>query len=145
MITLELGILIDRPVAAVFHYVTDLTNLPHWQTTVTSIQPVENKPIGVGSTYRVSAEMIGRKIEGLLVIREYEPDSKFGYEMKSGPTTIQAVINFKAAGSGTKITLSGQAEPEGVLKVAEGVLQGQVKAQMEKNLNNLKKVLEAGV
>jgi uncharacterized membrane protein len=144
MITLELGILIDRPVPEVFHYVTDLTNIPRWQTTVSSIQPTENRPIGVGSTYKVSAEMIGRKIEGLLVIREYEPDSKFGYEMKSGPTTIQAVINFKPAGTGTKITLSGQAEPEGVLKVAEGALQGQVKAQMEKNLTNLKKVLEAG-
>ncbi len=144
MITFDLVTLIDRPVKDVFAFVTNLNNMHRWQSTVQEIKPALGKPMGVGATFNVRGEMLGRKLEGLLEIIEFEPDSKFGYKGKMGPVTVGAVMTFSKAGTGTKLSMSGRGEPGGFFKIAEGVLAGRIKAQMEDNLSRLKSVLESG-
>jgi uncharacterized membrane protein len=144
MIHFDFGILIDRPVADVFQFIANLDNLPRWQNIVKEIKPDDQKPMAVGKTYRVAAEMMGRKLDGLLTIEVHQPDSQFGYKMDAGPSVIHALITFKTVGTGTRLSLAGQAEPAGVLKILEGAMQAQMKSQMEKNLNVLKTLLESG-
>ncbi len=144
MITFEIVTLIDRPVKEVFAFVTDLNNLHRWQSTAQEIEPASDKSMGVGATFNVKGEMLGHKLEGLLEIVEYEPDSRFGYRAKMGPVTVGAVMTFKPAGTGTKLSMSGKGEPGGFFKIAEGMLAGRIKGQMEDNFARLKSVLESG-
>jgi uncharacterized membrane protein len=144
MITFDLVTLIDRPVHDVFTFVTNLNNMHRWQSTVQEIKPASGKPIGVGATFNVKGEMMGRSLEGLLEITEFEPDSKFGYKGKMGPVTVGATMTFRSAGTGTKLSMTGKGEPGGFFKIAEGVLAGRIKGQMENNLARLKSVLESG-
>jgi uncharacterized membrane protein len=144
MIHLDFGVLIDRPTADVFQFITNLDNLPRWQNIVKEIKAADQKPMADGKTYHVAAEMMGRKLDGILTVEAFQPDSQFGYKMDAGPSVVHALITFKPVGTGTKLSLSGQAEPAGVLKIVEGAMQAQMKSQMEKNLNVLKTLLESG-
>jgi uncharacterized membrane protein len=144
MIHFEFGLLIDRPVADVFAFLSNLNNLPRWQNMIREVKPANDKASGLGAAFTAKGEVMGRSIDGTLEVVEYEPGVRFGYKAKMGPAGIQASVTFKPAGTGTKLSLSANAEPAGIFKLAEGALQGQLKSQMEKNLANLKTLLESG-
>jgi uncharacterized protein YndB with AHSA1/START domain len=144
MIRFETGVLIDRPVRAVFALLADPLNLPRWQDTVREIRPKSGGARGKGSTYTVVGEMLGRRIERTMEVAEFEFDSRFAYRMTSGPIKVQGDFSFSPAGSGTRFSLSAQGEPGGVFKRAEGFMTKHMRGQMEANLARLKSVLEAG-
>lgn len=144
MITFEIGILIDRSIEDVFAFISNPMNLPKWQSMVTKVEPVSSGPVGVGSTFNVHSELMGRKIDSVMDITDYEPPSKFGFKNIAGPMQIQAMASFKPVGTGTRMGLNAKGEPGGVFKLAEGVLAKQVKSQLEENLKQLKSVLESG-
>lgn len=145
MINLELSTLVDRPVQDVFTFLSNPLNLPKWQHMVAGIEQVTPGAPKVGSKYKVSAEMLGRKIDGLMEITTLEPPTKFGFTNQAGPMQVTVTVSLKAVGTGAKIMLNAQGNPGGVFKIAEGVLAGQVKSQMEANLARLKSVLESNV
>lgn len=144
MITFEIGILIDRSVEDVFAFISNPMNLPKWQSMVAKVEPVSSGPVGVGTKFNVHSELMGRKIDGVMDITDYDPPSKFGFKNVAGPVQIQAMASFKPVGTGTRLSLNAQGEPGGVFKLAEGVLSRQVKSQMEDNLKQLKSFLESG-
>jgi hypothetical protein len=100
--------------------------------------------VGVGSKYKVAAEMMGRKIDGLMEVTTFAPPDKFGFTNQAGPMQVTVTVTLKPGGTGAKIALHAEGNPAGVFKIAEGMLAGQVKSQMEANLARLKSVLEAG-
>jgi carbon monoxide dehydrogenase subunit G len=144
MITLDLSTLVDRPMPDVFTFLSNPLNLPKWQSMVASIEQVTPGAVGVGSKYKVTAEMMGRKIDGLMEVTTFAPPDKFGFTNQAGPMQVNITITLKPVGTGAKIALHAEGNPGGVFKVAEGLLANQVKSQMEANLVRLKSVLEAG-
>ena len=99
---------------------------------------------GPGSLFSVTSEMLGRHIEGKMEIVEMEADQSFAFKMAAGPVRLDVRASFKTVGTGTRLSFSAQGEPGGLFKLAEGVLAGQVRSQMEANLARLKAVLESG-
>jgi uncharacterized membrane protein len=144
MIDFEISILIDRPIHEVFNYISNPLNLVGWQSMVKEVRPVTAGPVAVGAKYTTLGELLGRKLEGELEVSEYEPDTKFGYQGGAGPLRIHGVMTLKPAGTGARVILNAHGEPGGMFKLAEKLLAGQVKSQMEENLERLKSILEAG-
>ncbi len=144
MITLNLSTLVDRPMQDVFAFLSNPLNLPKWQSMVASIEQVTPGAVGVGSKYKVTAEMMGRKIDGVLEMTTFAPPDKIGFINNAGPMQVTITITLKPVGTGAKIALHAEGNPGGVFKIAEGILANQVKSQMEANLARLKSVLEAG-
>jgi carbon monoxide dehydrogenase subunit G len=142
MITFDLSTLVDCSMPEVFAFLSNPLNLPKWQSMIAGIEQVTPGVVGVGSKYKVSAEMLGRKIDGLMEITAFEPPAKFGFTNQAGPMQVTVTITLKPVGTGAKIALNVQGNPGGLFKIAEGVLAGQVKSQMEANLARLKTVLE---
>jgi uncharacterized membrane protein len=143
MISFELGTLIDRPMKDVFAFVSDLNNGPKWQSQMVAVHQISSGSIGVGTTYKTTGELMGRRLEGKAEVTDYQPDSMFGFRMDAGPVQVRATISLKPAGTGTRFSLKGEGNPGGVFKLAEGALAKQIKSQMEANLARLKSVLEA--
>ncbi len=144
MITFDLSTLVDRPMQDVFNFLSNPLNLPKWQSMVAKIEQVTPGAVGIGSKYKVAAEMLGRKIDGLIEITTFEPPARFGFTNQAGPMQVTVTVTLKPVGTGANISLHAQGNPGGVFKIAAGVLAGQVKSQMEANLARLKSVLEAG-
>ena len=142
MISLDLSTLVDRPLPDVSAFLSNPLNLPQWQSMVAKIEPVTPGAPGVGSKFKVAAEVMGRQIDGNMEITTFEPPNKFGFTNQAGPMLVTVTVTLKPAGSGAKISLHAEGNPAGFFKVAEGLLAGQVKSQKEANLARLKSVLE---
>lgn len=143
MITIDLSTLVDRPVADTFAFLSNPLNMPQWQTMISRIEAVTPGPATVGSKFKVAAEMMGRKMEGQMEIASLEAPNKFSFTNQAGPMQVAVTITLKQVGTGSKISLHAEGNPGGVFKLAEGVMAGQVKSQMEANLARLKTVLES--
>ena len=144
MINLDFGTLIDRPVKDVFAFVANPTNMSKWNSVVLSLEQVTPGEVGVGTKFKSTGELMGRRIEGEMQIIAYEPDTKCGFQVNAGPMQVNMTLTFKTVGTGTKISLNAQGNPAGFFKIAEGMLAGRVKSMMEENLARLKSVLEKG-
>ena len=143
MINLNFSSLIDLPVKDVFAFTSDPNNMSKWNSAVVSIQQVTPGAVGVGTKFKTAGQVFGRRLEGKLQVQVYEPDSKCEFQLNAGPMQMNIQLFFKAAGSGTELSLNVQGNPAGVFKLAEGVMTGQVKSLMEGNFARLKSVLES--
>ena len=144
MINLDLGTLIDRPVKDVFAFVANPTNMSKWNSTVVSLEQITPGEVGVGTKFKSTGEMMGRRVEGEMQVTAYEPNTKCGFQVNAGPIQVNMNLTFKTVGTGTKISLNAQGNPAGFFKLAEGVMAGRVKSMMEENLTRLKAQLEKG-
>ena len=144
MINLDLGVLIDRPIKDVFAFISNPNNMSKWNSAVLSLEQATPGAVGVGTKFKSIGEMMGRRIEGEMQITALEPDTKCGFQVNAGPMKVDLTISLKTVGTGTKVSLNAQGNPGGIFKLAEGVMQGQVKSMMEGNLARLKDALEKG-
>lgn len=143
MITIDLSTLVDRPMPDVFAFISNPLNLAKWQAMIAHIEQATPGNPAVGSKYKVSAEAMGRKIDGVLEIICFEPPAKIGFVNRAGPMQVNIVVALKVVGDGTKIALHAEGHPGGVFAFAEGILAHKVKSEMETNLARLKSVLES--
>jgi len=64
MITIEVSIVINRPLEEVFAFLSDLENNLKWRPGQIEAKKTSAGPIGVGTTYRMINNVLGRRIEG---------------------------------------------------------------------------------
>ena len=144
MINLDLGTLVDRPMKDVFAFVGDPKNMSKWNSAVVSLEQITPGDVGIGTKFKSTGEMLGRRIEGEMQVTAYEPDTKCGFQVNSGPMQVNITVTLKTVGTGTKISLHAEGNPAGFFKIAEGMMAGRVKTMMEENLASLKAQLEKG-
>ena len=142
MINLDFGTLVDKPVKDVFAFVANPNNMSKWNSAVVSLEQITPGEVGVGTKFKTTGEMMGRRIEGEMQVIAYEPDTKCGFQVNAGPMQVNITLSFKTVGTGTKISLNAQGNPAGFFKIAEGMMAGRVKTMMEENLARLKTQLE---
>jgi carbon monoxide dehydrogenase subunit G len=145
MITIDLSTLVDRPVPEIFDFLSNPLNLPKWQKMIAAIEQLTPGAPAVGTKYKVSAEVMGRKIDGQMEITAFEPPARVGFVNQSGPMRVNITVTLKPVGSGAKIALHAEGNPGGIFALAEGILAGKLKSEMEANLARLKSVLESKI
>ena len=142
MATLDLSIVIDRPVDEVFAFASNPKNLPKWSSLSKEVKITSAGPIGVGTTYRAVVEFLGRRIEGETEFTEYEPNRSIAEKSKSGPFPVENRSTFERVDGGTRVNFTTTAEPGGFFKLTEPLLVRMIKRQFEADFANLKDLLE---
>jgi uncharacterized protein YndB with AHSA1/START domain len=142
MVKVEYSIVINRPVAEVFTYVTDPANNAKWQEGLVESRQASSGPMGLGAQVVDVRKFLGRDMDSKLEVTASEPNKKFSEKVNSGPLKFEITNTFEASGSGTKLTVSLQGEPGGFFKLAEGMVEKQLRSQFEGDAGRLKKVLE---
>jgi carbon monoxide dehydrogenase subunit G len=143
MATLELSIVINRPLEEVFAFVSNPENSPKWISGISELTITSAGPIGVGTTYRSVLTFLGRRIETEAEFTEFEPNHSFAQKSKSGPFPVQNRETFERVEGGTRVTLTLVGEPGGFFKLAEPLLMSLLKRQYQADLANLKDLMEA--
>lgn len=133
---------VDRPPEAVFRYVTDVSRWPEWRMAVTDARLLTPGPLGPGSRLAVVASLMGRSVEMELEITDCSPPEAIGFAMRAGPAVGSGTLRFEPEGAGTRVTVSGAAEPIGALRLAAGLVTRQVQAMWAEDLAALKAMLE---
>jgi len=136
---------IDRPINEVFEYT--IKNVVEWSTIVVKDEVIEEKPEGVGSTFRITTEEHGRKMEFEGIVTRHAPPTAHGIFMKGPQFDIEAEYRFEDLGGRTRVTQHSTVHGKGFIKVIFALcgwlMKGSSQKALEKELLNLKRLAEA--
>jgi carbon monoxide dehydrogenase subunit G len=144
MSTWEKSKFINRPQQEVWNFISDPANLAQWSSSVESAEWTSEGPPGVGSTLIEVGKVLGRKIESPVEVTVWDPPNEFGRKAISGPAPWEATMKLEPKENGTLLTISGEIELSGFLKMAEGLIVKQTEKQGDIDFEALKTLLEAG-
>jgi len=140
----EQTVLINRRQQEVFDYLADLSNGPQWQSSAISAERTSEGPIGVGSTWRRTTRALGRTSDAEYECTSYDPPDEFSIKSLSGPTSTDITYSLKSTEGGTQVSITGQIEFRGLLKLMEGWVSKQADKLLVEDTNTLKHLLEEG-
>ncbi|MBZ0298304.1 MAG: SRPBCC family protein [Anaerolineae bacterium] len=138
----ELGIVINRPIEEVFAILGDLENDVKWRSEWVESKNMSEGPLGVGGTFRLTGEFLGRRIPTIYEVIEYEPDRSAAWKTVSGPLPLKFQRIFERVEDGTQVTIKYEAEVRGLLKLVMSLLAGMVRQQHEGDLRKVKELIE---
>ena len=143
MIKIEQTVVINRPVEEVFEVIANPEKLSLWAGAVKESKLTSEGPVGVGSTSTNVIELLGRRIESVNEVTEYELNSKIATKSTSGPMPVESKQTLKAVEGGTEVTNSAKVEGAGLFKLGEPIFARMVNRQVDMDFANLKDLLEA--
>ena len=142
--TFEHELRIERPPREVFAFLTELGNVPRWQSGVKDVRPEGEGELAVGSRFLEVREFMGRRAESTLEVTALEPEREFSIRVVEGPIPFAVRHLLAPEATGTRLTVRGEGEPGGVLKLGGGLVAGAVKRQSGADLARLKRLLGGG-
>ncbi len=142
MIDVARSITINRPVAEVFAYVSDLSNEPAWHTDVLEARQTSEGPIGIGTTFLIRVKPSMGVSEGLEEVIGFELNRKQVLRGEMGSMRPTITDLFEPADGRTKFTRRIQIEASGLMKLMLPLVRPMIGKSNTGFLANLKQVLE---
>jgi carbon monoxide dehydrogenase subunit G len=139
----ELTIEVARTPEDVFAYLTDVSNLPAWQSGVRVAQIEDAGRPRVGARIRESRHMLGRELDTTLEITEYDAPRLFSLRALDSPVPFVVRHELEASGDGTRLTVTGIGDAGQLPGFAAGIMARRAEKQFRKDFERLKKLLEA--
>jgi len=133
----EVVVEIARSPEDVYAYLTDVANLPRWQSGVHGARRE-------GSQIHESRHMLGRELHTTLEIEAEEPPRLFTLRAVNSPVPFSVRHELEPSGDGTKLTVVGEGDPGMLPGFAAGVMARRAEKQFRKDFERLKKLLESG-
>ena len=140
MLEFENNIRIDRPIAEVFAFLSDLKNIPKWNYYVLKVTKLSIGPVGIGTTYH----QVRKTDEQDLCITEFDPNHKI--VAKTLPQSfpgLEMTLTLYEEGNITRVRDEWQLE-SGLPAPLEWLGGGRIKSAVAENLSKLKELLEEG-
>lgn len=94
---------INKPINEVFALFDNPKELQKWLPEVKKIEPINETPQKLGSTYKVTIENSGQELEMQEKIRAYVPNQKMTFQFNSPDMIKIDDYNFIANGDKTKV------------------------------------------
>lgn len=132
----EVVVDIDRTPEDVYAYLTDVANLPKWQSGVHSARRE-------GSQIHESRHMLGRELNTTLEIEEEDPPNVFALRAVNSPVPFSVRHELEPSGGGTWLTVTGEGDAGLLPGFAAGIMARRAEKQFRKDFERLKRLLEA--
>jgi ligand-binding SRPBCC domain-containing protein len=143
MTRIEDDVEIRAPVEKVYNYTTDATSWNKWQTTLPEAEQTSKGPVGVGTTFRGMTRLMGRSMPWTAVATEFNPNTRFGKNISSGPLFIEQHNTYLPTEGGMRFTIRYDMSVNGFLKLLSPMLIRSMRKELRKSLDTLKGILEA--
>ena len=143
MATVDHTFTVDAPPAVVFAFLTDPGKATVWQASLLEADYKPDPPVRKGTEIHEVRKFLGRKIESIVEVTEFEPGRLFGGRMRSGPVPWQFRYTFEGADGSTRVSFHMEGEPGGFFHLAEPLVVRTVKKQLENDFSTLKELVEA--
>jgi len=138
---IDVGTIIDRPVAQVFQFVATehFQNHPKWDPSIVEITPLSTGPIGVGTT----AWVVRKQGPGSLEVTAFEQDRMMTTRSSIGPFTLDMTCSLDAVGADhTRLRLHAATEARGPMRLIAPLLKPIFKRTMRRSLATIKTLVE---
>ncbi len=139
----QVEIVIERPRDVVTAYAMDWRNDPAWIRAIEEVKLASDGPFGIGSRVARLASFLGRRIEYVNEVVEYEQDRRLLMRSVRAPFPMTVLYEFDDAGKGTRVRIRAQGDASGFYKLAGPVLSRAVKHSIAGDLAQLKTILES--
>lgn len=133
---------IERPIADVFAYLADFQNVPEWNYAIVETQKTSDGPVEVGTTYR-QVRSLPRRSEETFEVAVYEPPRSLAISGTLGPFAAELGYRLEPHDGGTRVTNEVELRPRGILGVVGQLASSGVKEAVDRNLGELKRILES--
>jgi uncharacterized membrane protein len=142
MINVEYQTNLPVPADIAFAVMSDPARDPDWQGSCLSTR-VLGATLGPGCRYEIAFQMLGKRMDFVAEIIEYEPGVASRFQVVEGPFQYIGSYRYHAQADGTTdLKWTFDAEPGGYFGVLpKSLLKKAVLAQVTKDLNNLSKML----
>jgi carbon monoxide dehydrogenase subunit G len=136
----ELTIEIARPPEDVFTYLSDVSNLPAWQSSARAAEP--DGKIRKGARIREQRTFMGRDVKTEVEVTGYEFPDRFDLRSRSGPVSYEVRHDLKRAGAGTRPHVRADVKVGTMMRIAaQGPLK-MAEREFRSDFERLKTILE---
>jgi uncharacterized protein YndB with AHSA1/START domain len=143
MINLNISMLIDKPIAQIFDFISTPENDFQWQYGTLSSNRLSQEFVNIGAFFRSIGHLMGRRSISTFQVTEFEENKKYGFKSLSGPLNSHTTYTFEVDNHGTKVNVSTQVNAINLIEIKESTLEKKMKRQLNENFALLKQVLEA--
>lgn len=134
---------IAAPVSDVFAFVSNVENLPKFQSDVVKSTPLSNEPMRAGTRFEEVVNILGRKVATVCEVTDYQPTRRFGFRSVSSQSIRYAgTMDLQPNGRGTRVTLNVEISLNGWLRLVEPMFKLEVKKGVRNEVEALKKLME---
>ena len=133
---------VARPRADVAAYATDWRNDPEWIRALSGVRLVTESPFGVGTQVERVASFLGKRIEYVNEVVEWEPGRRLVMRSVKAPFPMTVVYEFDDADGGTRFRIRTHGDAGGFYRLAGPLLDRAVRKGVEGDLAQLKQNLE---
>lgn len=138
----EGSFVIERPVEAVFAYLTDLQNDAAWRNEWVDASRLTDGPLGVGCRFRLVGSILGRRFDVDYETTEYEPNVRSAWKGTSGPMPLNFERAFEPVEGGTRVRVVYEASVPWLLRPFTPLLGRAGRRALDGDLPALKAILE---
>jgi uncharacterized membrane protein len=143
-ISLTLEVTINRPIDTVANFVMDPRNDPVWLSGITSARALSDLPLRVGTRVERMAKFMGRPMEYVTEVVEYDPPRVLAMRTVKSPFPMKVRYEFEEKQGATLVRNKVEGDPGGFYAIGGPLLAHSVKRSISKDLDSLKRHLEAG-
>jgi len=135
---------IARPAEVVAGFVMDPANDTTWIGGIRSVSIEGEGRVGEGTRVARVASFLGRRIDYVNEIVEFDPPNCLVMESVKAPFPMKVTYSFAAAGpERTEVKVRVEGDATGFYKISAPVMAPQVRRSIRKDVAKLKDVLEA--
>jgi uncharacterized protein YndB with AHSA1/START domain len=137
-VRIEESFTVTRPPDETFQYLADIEHEPRWNPWAIEVTKVTSGPIGPGSRFRGRYKRFGVVEQELA---DYVPSRRITYRSNTmGAASMTFELQPNA--SSTRITLTGQADPPGLMKLLDPVMGLMMRGHFRDLVEGLKRELQ---
>ena len=141
MVRIEYSIDVARPAEEVFEHLVDLDRLPEWQSS--AVKSRADEPLAEGVRIFECRRALGREIHSELEVTEFERPRRLTLKTLKGPVRFTVDHRLAEADGGTRLTVVAEGKAGGFMRLGQPVLARTVEAELRKDLERLKELLES--
>jgi uncharacterized protein YndB with AHSA1/START domain len=139
--TFENTVMIRRPTAEVFAFLSDFENIPKWNYAIVETHKVSQGPVGVGTIYR-QVRSVPSRSEEHFEVTAYDPPHQLEIQGQLGPFPSRLAYALDAVPEGTRVTNSVELQLRGPGRLLGRAAVPRVRDAVAANLRKLKELLE---
>ena len=140
---IEYRVVINRPIAEVFSFLSKADNMPRWAKYIVDAAQTSEGPVDVGTTCHVVSKIMGMQMKQDFTVTECIPVRAYAARSTSGPVPMESRYVLNEASGATEVHVSTTTDLSGVMKMAGPLLIRKLRKQMQDDHENLKRYLES--
>ncbi len=143
MVDILTEISINCPLAELSAFAIDPDNAPIWYVNIKNVEWKSPKPLQKGSLLGFQAQFLGRKLEYVYEVVEWEANKKFVMRTADGPFPMETTYEFlKIDARSSRMRLRNKGVPSGFSKLMAPLMKSAMRRANNKDLLLLKEILE---